>query len=235
MYKRQVEERAVKEAAQQAGAKEAYLIEEPMAAAIGAGLPIHEPTGNMIVDIGGGTTDVAIISLGGIVTSRSIRIGGDEMDEAIVNFVKRGYNLMIGERTAEEIKLAIGSAVTQPENMTYQVRGRDLISGLPKMIMVNSAEIQEALAEPVNSILEAIKVCLEKTPPELASDIMDRGIVIAGGGAFLKGMDTLISRETGIPVHLAEEPLNAVAVGAGKALENIETLRRLTIPNRRIG
>ena len=142
---------------------------------------------------------------------------------------------MIGERTAEEIKLAIGSAVTQPENMTYQVRGRDLISGLPKMIMVNSAEIQEALAEPVNSILEAIKVCLEKTPPELASDIMDRGIVIAGGGAFLKGMDTLISRETGIPVHLAEEPLNAVAVGAGKALENIETLRRLTIPNRRIG
>lgn len=230
-----VEERAVKEAAQQAGAKEAYLIEEPMAAAIGAGLPIHEPTGNMIVDIGGGTTDVAIISLGGIVTSRSIRIGGDEMDEAIVNFVKRGYNLMIGERTAEEIKLAIGSAVTQPENMTYQVRGRDLISGLPKMIMVNSAEIQEALAEPVNSILEAIKVCLEKTPPELASDIMDRGIVIAGGGAFLKGMDTLISRETGIPVHLAEEPLNAVAVGAGKALENIETLRRLTIPNRRIG
>lgn len=230
-----VEERAVKEAAQQAGAKEAYLIEEPMAAAIGAGLPIHEPTGNMIVDIGGGTTDVAIISLGGIVTSRSIRIGGDEMDEAIVNFIKRAYNLMIGERTAEEIKLAIGSAITQPESETYQVRGRDLVSGLPKMILVRSREIQDALAEPVAAIIEAIKVCLEKTPPELAADIMDRGIMMAGGGAFLKGMDALISQETGMPVHIAEEPLNAVAVGAGKALDNIDTLRRLVIPNRRIG
>jgi len=230
-----VEERAVKEAAQQAGAKEAYLIEEPMAAAIGAGLPIHEPTGNMIVDVGGGTTDVAIISLGGIVTSRSIRIGGDEMDEAIVNFIKKSYNLAIGERTAEEIKLEIGSAITQQETKTYQVRGRDLVTGLPKMIVVSSREIQEALAEPVSAIIEAIKVCLEKTPPELAADIMDRGIMLAGGGALLKGMDTLISRETEMPVHIAEEPLNAVAIGAGKALENIDILKRLVITNRRMG
>jgi len=230
-----VEERAVKEAAQQAGAKEAYLIEEPMAAAIGAGLPIHEPTGNMIVDIGGGTTDVAIISLGGIVTSKSIRIGGDEMDEAIVHFIKRAYNLMIGERTAEEIKINIGSAIFQPEDTPYQVRGRDLVTGLPKMIMVSSKEIKDALAEPVSAIIEAIKICLEKTPPELAADIMDRGIMMAGGGALLKGLDTLICRETGMPVHIAEEPLFAVAVGAGKALENIETLKRLVIPNRRIG
>lgn len=230
-----VEERAVKEAALQAGAKEAYLIEEPMAAAIGVGLPIHEPTGNMIVDIGGGTTDVAIISLGGIVTSRSIRIGGDEMDEAIMNFIKRAYNLMIGERTAEEIKIAIGSAINQPETATYQVRGRDLVTGLPKMIIVNSREIKDALAEPVSAIIEAIKICLEKTPPELAADIMDRGIIMAGGGAFLKGLDILISQETGMPVHIGEEPLSAVAVGAGKALESIETLKRLIIPNRRIG
>lgn len=230
-----VEERAVKEAAQQAGAKEAYLIEEPMAAAIGAGLPIHEPTGNMIVDIGGGTADVAVISLGGIVTSRSIRIGGDEMDEAIVNFIKRTYNLMIGERTAEEIKTSIGSAIALPETSTYQVRGRDLVTGLPKMIVVSSQEIKDAMAEPIAAIIEAIKICLEKTPPELAADIMDRGIMMAGGGAFLKGMDTLISRETGMPVHIAEDPLFAVAVGAGKALENIGTLRRLVIPNRHIG
>lgn len=230
-----VEERAVKEAAQQAGAKEAYLIEEPMAAAIGAGLPIHEPTGNMIVDIGGGTTDVAVISLGGIVTSKSIRIGGDEMDESIVHFIKRAYNLMIGERTAEEIKVAIGSAISPSEDETYQVRGRDLVTGLPKMIVVSSREIKDALAEPVSAIIEAIKVCLEKTPPELAADIMDRGIMMAGGGALLRGLDTLICRETGMPIHIAEEPLNAVAVGAGKALENIETLKRLVIPNRRIG
>lgn len=230
-----VEERAVKEAAVQAGAKEAYLLEEPMAAAIGAGLPIHEPTGNMIVDIGGGTTDVAVISLGGIVTSRSIRIGGDEMDEAIVNYIKRAYNLMIGERTAEEIKIHIGSAIDLNEAVTYQVRGRDLVSGLPKLIEVNSPEIKDALAEPVSSILEAIKICLEKTPPELAADIMDRGIMMAGGGSLLKGLDVLLSRETGMPVHLAEEPLSSVAVGAGKALENIDTLKRLLIPNKRIG
>lgn len=230
-----VEERAVKEAAIQAGAKEAYLIEEPMAAAIGAGLPIHEPTGNMIVDVGGGTTDVAIISLGGIVTSKSIRIGGDEMDEAIVNYIKKAYNLMIGERTAEEIKVSIGSAITMPHSQEYQVRGRDMVTGLPKMIEVSSKEIKEALSEPVSAIVEAIKICLEKTPPELAADIMDRGIMMAGGGSLLQGLDILVSRETGMPVHMAEEPLSAVAVGAGKALENIDTLKRLMIPSRRIG
>ncbi|PKM89352.1 MAG: rod shape-determining protein [Firmicutes bacterium HGW-Firmicutes-12] len=230
-----VEERAVKEAAVQAGAKEAYLIEEPMAAAIGAGLPIHEPTGNMIVDIGGGTTDVAIISLGGIVTSKSIRVGGDEMDEAIVNYIKRSYNLMIGERTAEEIKIGIGSAIADIEKRTYQVRGRDLVTGLPKLIEINANEIYEALYEPVASILEALRICLEKTPPELAADIMDRGIMMAGGGALLKGLDTLISRETGMPVHLAEQPLSSVAIGAGKAMENIDVLKRLLIPYRRIG
>jgi len=230
-----VEERAVKEAAIQAGAREAYLIEEPMAAAIGAGLPIYEPTGNMIVDIGGGTTDVAIISLGGIVTSRSIRVGGDEMDEAIINYIKRTYNLMIGERTAEEIKINIGSALKLPEKKTYQVRGRDLVSGLPKLINIESQEISEALSEPVGAILEAIRVCLEKSPPELSADIMDRGIVMAGGGSLLNGLSTLISRETGMPVFLTEEPLSAVAIGAGRALENIDTLKRLFIPNRRIG
>lgn len=230
-----VEERAVKEATIQAGAKEAFLIEEPMAAAIGSGMPIHEPTGNMIVDVGGGTTDVAIISLGGIVTSRSIRIGGDEMDEAILNYIKRSYNLMIGERTAEDIKINIGSAIPSAENKTYQVRGRDLVSGLPKLINISSNEIFEALYEPVSSILEAIRMCLEKTPPELAADIMDRGIMMAGGGSLLKGLDTLISNETGMPVHLADQPLSTVAIGAGKALENIDTLKRLLIPNRRIG
>ncbi|MDX9872227.1 MAG: rod shape-determining protein [Clostridia bacterium] len=230
-----VEERAIKEAAVQAGAKEAYLIEEPMAAAIGAGLPIHEPTGNMIVDIGGGTTDVAVISLGGIVTSRSIRIGGDEMDEAIANYIKRSYNLAIGERTAEEIKIAIGSAVSDSEKKTYQVRGRDLVSGLPKLITIQSGEIHEALDEPISSILEAIRICLEKTPPELAADIMDRGIMMAGGGSLLTGMDILITRDTGMPVHLAEQSLSAVAVGAGKAIENIEVLKRLVVPYRRIG
>jgi len=230
-----VEERAVKEAAIQAGVKEAYLIEEPMAAAIGAGLPIHEPTGNMIVDIGGGTTDVAVISLGGIVNSKSIRIGGDEMDEAIVNYIKRAYNLMIGERTAEDIKISIGSAIELPKPLAYQVRGRDLVSGLPKLVNVTSAEITEALSEPVYAIIEAIKVCLEKTPPELAADIMDRGIMMAGGGSLLKGLDELIGSQTGMPVHLAEEPLSSVAVGAGKALENIDTLKRLLIPNRKIG
>ena len=229
-----VEERAVREAAIQAGAKEAYMIEEPMAAAIGAGLPVHEPTGNVIVDVGGGTTDVAVISLGGIVTSRSIRIGGDEMDEAIMNYIKRTYNLMIGERTAEEIKINVGSAVEPLEPVVYQVRGRDLVSGLPKLINVSSAEIMEALAEPVFAIVEAIRVCLEKTPPELAADIMDRGIMMAGGGSLLKGLDQLVSAQTGMPVHLADEPLSAVAVGAGKALENINVLKRLLIHNRKI-
>lgn len=236
-----VEERAVKEAALQAGAKEAYLIEEPMAAAIGAGLPVHEPTGNMIVDIGGGTTEVAIISLGGIVSSRSIRVGGDEMDEAIANHIKKAYNLMIGERTAEEIKMAIGAAYfgRGPEGaerrvLTYQVRGRDMVTGLPKTIEVSAEEIQGALQEPVTSIIEAIKVCLEKTPPELAADIMDRGIVMAGGGSLLWGLDQLVREETGMPVQIAENPLTAVARGTGKVLENINTLKRVLMPPRKM-
>jgi rod shape-determining protein MreB len=215
-----VEERAVKEAAIQAGAKEAYLIEEPMAAAIGVGLPIHEPTGNMIVDIGGGTTDVAVISLGGIVTSRSIRVGGDDLDEAIINYIKRTYSLMVGERTAEEIKVNIGYAMKiDNQAQQYQVRGRDLVTGLPKS---------------VTSILETIKICLEKTPPELAADIMDRGIMMAGGGSMLKGLDRLISQQTGMPVHISEEPLNAVAVGAGRTLENIEVLKKITLTNKHV-
>ncbi len=222
-----VEERAVREAAIQAGAKEAYLIEEPMAAAIGAGLPVHDPTGNMIVDIGGGTTEVAVISLGGIVTSRSIRVAGDEMDEAIVQHIKRVYNLMIGERTAEDIKIKIGSAVWNGEQEVYQVRGRDLVTGLPKTVEITSEEIHSALEETVASIVEAIKVCLEKTPPELSADIMDRGIVLAGGGALLRNLDHLVSQQTGIPVLLAEEPLYAVPLGTGKALENIELLKRV--------
>lgn len=178
---------------------------------------------------------LALIALGGIVTSRSVRVGGDEMDEAIVNYIKRAYNLMIGERTAEEIKISIGSAMDGPEPTPFQVRGRDLVSGLPKLINVSSKEIKEALTEPVSAIIEAIKICLEKTPPELAADIMDRGIMMAGGGALLKRLDVLIGRETGMPVHICEEPLAAVATGAGRTLENIETLKRLTIPNKRIG
>lgn len=230
-----VEERAVKEAALQAGAKEAYLVEEPMAAAIGAGLPVHEPTGNMIVDVGGGTSDVAIISLGGIVISRSIRIGGDEMDEAIIQYIKRTYNLMIGDRTAEDIKINIGSAFTNEIDNTYDVRGRDLVTGLPKNIGVTGKEIQEALKDTVNSVIEAIKNCLERTPPELAADIMDHGIVMAGGGALLKGLDELVSKETGMPVYVAEEPLSCVAKGTGKVLDNIDVLRRIAVTNKRIG
>ncbi len=222
-----VEERAVREAALQAGAKEAYLIEEPMAAAIGAGLPVQEPTGNMIVDIGGGTTEVAVISLGGIVTSRSIRVAGDNMDEAVVQHIKRVYNLMIGERTAEDIKIKIGSALLDDEITTYQVRGRDLVTGLPKTVEITSAEIYSALEETMISIVDGIKVCLEKTPPELAADIMDRGIVLAGGGSLLHNLDKLISQETGIPVLMAEEPLYAVAFGTGKALEDIDILKRV--------
>ncbi len=230
-----VEERAVREAALQAGAREAYLIEEPMAAAIGAGLPVHEPTGNMIVDIGGGTTEVAVISLGGIVTSRSIRVGGDEMDDAIIQHIKRTYNLMIGERTSEEIKLQIGSAYQPEATEVYQIRGRDLVSGLPKTIEITAVEVFKALSEPVSSIIEAIKVTLEKTPPELASDIMDRGIVMAGGGSLLRGLDRLVSEETGMPVHIAEEPLNCVGLGTGKVLENIDVLKKVLITPKRIG
>lgn len=230
-----VEERAVKEAAIQAGAKEAYLVEEPMAAAIGVGLPIHEPTGNMIVDIGGGTTDVAVISLGGIVNSRSIRVGGDELDDSIINYIKRTYSLMIGERTAEEIKVTIGSATERKDAQEYQVKGRDMVTGLPKLIVVNSKEITEAISEPVASIIETIKICLEKTPPELAADIMDRGIMMAGGGSLLHGLDILLSQQTGMPVHISEEPINAVAIGTGRTLDNIEVLKKLAITNKRIG
>lgn len=229
-----VEERAVREAALQAGAREAYLIEEPMAAAIGAGLPVHEPTGNMIVDIGGGTTEVAVISLGGIVTSRSIRIAGDEMDDAIIQHVKRTYNLMIGERTAEQIKIDIGTAYPLDQEETEEIRGRDLVTGLPKTLQITSTEIFKALSEPVAAILEAIKVTLEKTPPELAADIMDRGIVMAGGGSLLRGLDRLVSVQTGMPVHMAEEPLLAVAYGSGRVLENIDVLRRVLIQPKKL-
>ncbi|HAG07494.1 MAG: Rod shape-determining protein MreB [Clostridia bacterium 62_21] len=229
-----VEERAVREAAMQAGAREAYLIEEPMAAAIGAGLPVHEPTGNMIVDVGGGTTEVAVISLGGIVTSCSIRIAGDEMDEAIMQYVKRTYNLMIGERTAEEIKIKIGTAYPVENEEKEEVRGRDLVTGLPKTITITSKEVHHALSEPVAAIIEAIRNTLEKTPPELAADIMDRGIVMAGGGALLQGLDRLVAEQTGMPVHLADEPLLAVAYGTGKVLENIDVLRRVLIQPKKV-
>jgi rod shape-determining protein MreB len=222
-----VEERAVKEAAMAAGAKDPIIMEEPMAAAIGAGLPVSEPTGNMIVDIGGGTTEVAVISLGGIVTSRSIRVAGDEMDEAIVAHIKRTYNLMIGYRTAEEIKEKIGAAYQTPKMVTSQVRGRDLLTGLPTTIEITAEEIQEALQEPVMAIVEAVKSCLEKTPPELAGDIMDRGIMMAGGGSLLRNLDRLIADQTGISVHLAEDPLSCVALGTGAVIENTEVLRKI--------
>jgi len=231
----EVEKRAVIDATVQAGAREAYLIEEPMAAAIGAGLPVHEPTGNMVVDIGGGTTEVAVISLGGIVTSRSIRVGGDEMDEAIVQYIKRTYNLMIGERTAEAVKMTIGSALLTTTGETMDVRGRDLVTGLPKTLNIKSEEVLFALSEPVASIIEAVKVTLEKTPPELASDIMDRGIVMTGGGSLLRGLDLLLSRETGMPVHIAEDALSCVAMGTGKALESIEILKRVIMSPKKLG
>ncbi len=232
----EVEKRAVIDATIQAGAREAYLIEEPMAAAIGAGLPVHEPTGNMVVDIGGGTTEVAVISLGGIVTSRSIRIGGDEMDEAIVQYVKRMYNLLIGERTAEDVKISIGSAIAPDKEEAYELRGRDLVSGLPKTVVVTSTQIQQALSEPVAGIVEAVKVTLEKTPPELASDIMDRGIVMTGGGSLLRNLDKLLSQETGMPVYVAEDALSCVALGTGKAVENVDALKRgFTFSSRRKG
>ena len=217
-----VEKRAVEEATEKAGAKKALIMEEPMAAAIGAHLRVEEPTGNMVVDIGGGTTDVAVISLGGIVASKSLRIAGDEFDEYIVAYIKREYNLMIGERTAEQIKINIGAAYPSGQDETMEIRGRDLVTGLPKVLTITSAEVTEAIKEPVNSIIEAIKLTLEKTPPELAADIMESGIVLTGGGALLTGLDTLISLETGMPVNIAEDPLDCVAKGTGYALENIE-------------
>jgi rod shape-determining protein MreB and related proteins len=228
-----VEQRAVEEASIQAGARAAYIIEEPMAAAIGAGLPVHEPAGNMVVDIGGGTTEVAVISLGGIVTSASIRIGGDELDEAVVNYVKKEYSLMLGERTAEEIKMAIGSAFPLPEENHAEIRGRDLVSGLPKTIIVSAEEVRKAIEEPVNSIVDAVKSTLDRCPPELAADIMDKGIVITGGGAMLHGLDERLKHETGMPIHTADNPLHSVAVGSGKCLEEFEALRRVLISSSR--
>ncbi|KAF0146196.1 MAG: rod shape-determining protein MreB [Nitrospirae bacterium] len=227
----QVEQRAVKDAAQASGAREVYLIEEPMAAAVGVGLPVGEPSGNMIVDIGGGTTDIAVISLDGIVYSKAVRVGGDKMDEALIAHMKRRYNLMIGDRTAEQIKIEIGSAYPSngdaPREM--EIKGRDLISGIPKTITINEDEIREALSEPVNIILDTVKVALENTPPELAADIVDRGIVLAGGGALLRGLDFLIKEETGLPVIVADDPLTAVVRGVGKMLDELELLRKIAI------
>ena len=222
----EVEKRAVKESAERAGAREVYLIEEPMAAAIGVGLPVQEPAGNMIVDIGGGTTEVALISLAGIVFSRSVRVGGDEMDEAIIQYMKRVYNLMIGERTAENIKLDIGSAYPMEEEVTMEVKGRDQVNGLPKTLMVTSEEIREALQEPVSTIVEAVRITLERCPPELSADLVDRGLVLAGGGALLRGLDTLVAEQTGLPVHVADDPLSAVAEGTGVVLHEINLLKR---------
>ncbi|MFA4889356.1 MAG: rod shape-determining protein [Candidatus Omnitrophota bacterium] len=225
----EVERRAVKESAERAGGREVFLIEEPMAAAIGVGLPIQEPMGNMIIDIGGGTTEIAVISLAGIVFSKSIRIGGDEMDEAIIEYLKKTYNLMVGERTAEEIKISIGSAYPLEEEMSLEVKGRDLVVGLPKMVTVTSEEIRESLQEPLRAILEVTKISLERTPPELASDLIEHGIVLAGGGALLRGMDKLISEATGLPVHIAEDPLTAVANGTGKVLDELHYLKKVTV------
>ncbi len=221
-----VEKRAVEEATYSAGARQAYLIEEPMAAAIGAGLPVSEPTGNMIVDIGGGTTEVAVISLGGIVVSQSIRVGGDELDDAIIEHVKREYKLMIGSQTAEEVKLEIGSAAELPEEVEAEIRGRDLVSGLPKTVVLSSAEVRSALEIPLTQIIDAVKQTLDKTPPELSSDIMDRGIVLAGGGALLQRLTDRIRGETQMPVHMAESPLTCVAIGSGRSLEEFEAIHR---------
>jgi rod shape-determining protein MreB len=231
----EVEKRAVIDAAQQAGAREAYLIEEPMAAAIGAGLPVEEATGSMVVDIGGGTTEIAVISLGGIVTSRSIRVGGDEMDTSIIQYIKRMYNLMIGERTAEEIKIQIGTAIVTPDtDRSMDIRGRDLVSGLPKTLTIEAKEIREALNEPIYKIVDAVKSTLEKTPPELAADVMDHGIMMTGGGALLTNLDKLLSNETGMPVLVSEDALSCVGEGTGRSLENIELLKRVVMTSKKL-
>ncbi|HEX6467478.1 MAG TPA: rod shape-determining protein [Streptosporangiaceae bacterium] len=228
-----VEQRAVKEAGYQAGARRVYIIEEPMAAAIGAGLPVHEPTGNMVVDIGGGTTEVAIISLGGIVTSQSVRVGGDELDQAIITHSKKEYSLMLGERTAEEIKMAIGSAYPFSEEPHAEIRGRDLVSGLPKTIIISAEEVRRAIEEPVNAIVDAVKTTLDKCPPELSGDIMDRGVALTGGGALLKNLDERLREETGMPIHLVDNPLDSVVLGTGKCVEDFEALRQVLIPEPR--
>src|SRR5262245_59843739 len=225
----EVEKRAVRESAESAGAREVYLIEEPMAAAIGAGLPITEPTGNMIVDIGGGTTEVAVISLKGIVFSKSVRVGGDKMDEAIAQYIKRKYNLLVGERTAELVKITIGSAYPGSDVQTMEIKGRDLVAGVPKTVEINDEEIRDSLLEPINQIVEAVRIGLERTPPELASDIIDNGIVLAGGGALLRNLDTLLREETGLPVMLADDPLTAVVMGAGKVLNELTLLKDVAI------
>ncbi len=225
----EVEKRAVKESAEGAGAREVYLIEEPMAAAIGAGLPITEPSGNMVVDIGGGTTEVAVISLAGIVYSQSVRVGGDKMDESIVAYMKRKYNLAIGEQTAERIKMTIGNAYPLEQQATMEVKGRDMVAGVPKTIVVHSDEIREALSEPINAIVEAVLVALERTPPELAADIVDKGIVLTGGGSLLKNLDVLLREETGLPVMVCDDPISAVVLGSGKALDHMELLKEVTI------
>jgi rod shape-determining protein MreB len=219
-----VERRAVEEAAYHAGARRAYTIEEPMAAAIGVNLPIHEPSGSMIVDIGGGTTEVAVISLGGIVVSKSVRVGGDEVDEAVVNWVKKEHNVLLGDRTAEQLKMAIGSAWPFSDEPNAEIRGRDLVTGLPKTVVVSAQEIREAIEEPVQAVVDAVKFCLDKTPPELAADTMERGIVIAGGGALLRGLDVRIANETGTPVITADRPLHSVVLGSGKCLEEFDAL-----------
>ncbi len=223
----EVEKRAVKDSATHAGAREVYLIEEPMAAAIGVGLPVQDPAGNMIVDMGGGTTEVAVISLAGVVMSRSVRVGGDEMDEAIVQYMKRVYNLMIGERMAEEIKIQIGSGYAMAEELKMEVKGRDLVAGLPKTLTITSEEIREAMQEPISAIVEGIRITLERCPPELSADLVDRGIVMAGGTALLRGLDKLIAEQTGLPVHVAENPIDAVAEGTGIVLHELNFLRKV--------
>ncbi len=228
-----VEQRAVKEAGYQAGARRVYIVEEPMAAAIGAGLPVHQPTGNMVVDIGGGTTEVAIISMGGIVTSQSIRVAGDELDQAIISFAKKEYSLMLGERTAEELKIAVGSACPVDEDCQAEIRGRDLVTGLPKTVVVTGEEIRRATEEPINAIVDAVKTTLDKCPPELSGDLMDRGIALTGGGALLRGMDDRLREETGMPIHLVDNALDSVALGTGKCVEDFEALQQVLVPEPR--
>ena len=225
----EVEKRAVRESAESAGAREVFLVEQPMAAAIGSGLPITEPTGNMIVDIGGGTTEVAVISLSGIVFSRSVRVGGDKMDEAIAQFIKRKHNLLVGERTSELIKITIGSAYPGEQSQTMEIKGRDIVAGIPKTVTITDGEIRDSLLDPINQVVEAVRVSLERTPPELASDIVDRGIVLAGGGALLRNLDVLLREETGLPVSLADDPLTSVVMGCGKTLDEISLLRNVSI------